>query len=122
VDLLQKQIAALSAKIDALHQVVEQLSDQVTQAIAEGRLTTTPAASGRDNHQASHGYSTNADHYLDHKDILMDGNHADSRGSNSEKPLTQEVQIQRLTAQLTAAYNQIAALEERLLSRRVTIS
>jgi hypothetical protein len=33
--------------------------------------------------------------------------------------ITPEIQVQRLTAQLTAAYNRIAALEEQLLSRRV---
>jgi len=31
---------------------------------------------------------------------------------SGEKELTPEIQIQRLTAQLTAAYNRIAALEE----------
>ncbi len=30
-----------------------------------------------------------------------------------------EIQIRRLTAQLTAAYNRIAALEEQLLSYRI---
>jgi hypothetical protein len=36
-----------------------------------------------------------------------------------DKLLTPEIQIQRLTAQLTAAYNRIAALEEQLLLKRI---
>jgi hypothetical protein len=35
-----------------------------------------------------------------------------------EQDLSPQIQIQRLTAQLTAAYNRIAALEEQLLSKR----
>lgn len=35
-----------------------------------------------------------------------------------EQQLSPEFQIQRLTAQLTAAYNRIAALEEQLLAKR----
>jgi hypothetical protein len=35
-----------------------------------------------------------------------------------EQDLAPQVQIQRLTAQLTAAYNRIAALEEQLLAKR----
>jgi hypothetical protein len=37
-----------------------------------------------------------------------------------DRPLmTQDIQIQRLTAQLTAAYNRIAALEEQLVANRI---
>jgi hypothetical protein len=36
-----------------------------------------------------------------------------------DKNLTPEIQIQRLTAQLTAAYNRIAALEEQLMKDRI---
>jgi uncharacterized coiled-coil protein SlyX len=35
-----------------------------------------------------------------------------------EQDLSPQIQIQRLTAQLTAAYNRIAALEEQLLAKR----
>jgi hypothetical protein len=36
-----------------------------------------------------------------------------------EYEISSELQIQRLTAQLTAAYHRIAALEEQLLAKRI---
>ena len=53
-----------------------------------------------------------------HKDILMDSVYVDPETSGDDTVLSAEVQIQRLTAQLTAAYNRIAALEEQLLATR----
>jgi hypothetical protein len=57
---------------------------------------------------------------MEHKDVLLDGN-SDFTNShqNSEKTISADIQVQRLTAQLTAAYNRIAALEEQLLARRI---
>lgn len=48
------------------------------------------------------------------KDILND----DEPNSVFHRGMSPEAQIQRLTAQLTAAYNRIAALEEQLLTKR----
>jgi hypothetical protein len=118
VDLLQKQIMVLTAKVDALHQVVEQLNQRVLQAISDGKLA--PAQPKLEpmspSYTAQQGYG-NSEESLEHKDILLDrvGN---DRSRQGDKPLSAEVQIQRLTAQLTAAYNQIASLEERLLAQR----
>jgi hypothetical protein len=42
----------------------------------------------------------------------------DNRQQIREQDLSPQIQIQRLTAQLTAAYNRIAALEEQLLAKR----
>jgi hypothetical protein len=53
---------------------------------------------------------------MDHKDILVDGRH---RFRETETVISADTQIRRLTAQLTAAYNRIAALEEQLLSYRI---
>jgi hypothetical protein len=41
----------------------------------------------------------------------------DNRQQIREQDLSPQIQIQRLTAQLTAAYNRIAALEEQLLAK-----
>ena len=57
--------------------------------------------------------------FLEHKDILLDDSYFDKNSQSLEKELSAEIQIQRLTAQLTAAYNRIAALEEQLLSKRM---
>lgn len=56
---------------------------------------------------------------MKHKDVLSDHNYLESETQGGERILTPEVQIQRLTAQLTAAYNRIAALEEQLLAKRI---
>jgi hypothetical protein len=56
---------------------------------------------------------------MEHKDVLADHNAIESLSHSGEKMLSSEVQIQRLTAQLTAAYNRIAALEEQLLAQRI---
>lgn len=56
---------------------------------------------------------------LRHKDILEDDtHHSDSDLVLQNHYLAPDMQVQRLTAQLTAAYNRIAALEEQLLSQR----
>ncbi|MGG6293430.1 hypothetical protein ACQ4M4_03315 [Leptolyngbya sp. AN02str] len=64
-----------------------------------------------------HRYSLDAD--MEHKDILSDADFLDTDSHSGEHSLSPELQIQRLTAQLTAAYNRIAALEEQLLSKRI---
>lgn len=120
MDLLQKQIMVLTAKIDALHQMVEQLNLKVVQVLAEGSLSQINPQNGTlpMGYGVGHSYRK-TDLTLEHKDILQDHTHTDLAGKNGDKPLSPEVQIQRLTAQLTASYNQIAALEERLLAQRV---
>ncbi|MEO0867664.1 MAG: hypothetical protein AAFY17_04280, partial [Cyanobacteria bacterium J06642_11] len=55
---------------------------------------------------------------LDHKDILNDEPHFGLDQLTGNQSLSPEIQVQRLTAQLTAAYNRIAALEEQLLAYR----
>jgi hypothetical protein len=57
---------------------------------------------------------------LEHKDILMDGIvYPEINYQVRDRQITPEIQIQRLTTQLTAAYHRIAALEEQLLRQRV---
>jgi hypothetical protein len=56
---------------------------------------------------------------MEHKDVLVDNYSSEASMYSGEKALSPEIQIQRLTAQLMAAYNRIAALEEQLLAQRV---
>lgn len=51
--------------------------------------------------------------------MLLDSSYLDLDRQNTETTFSSDVQIQRLTAQLTAAYNRIAALEEQLMAARV---
>ncbi|GAB4368692.1 MAG: hypothetical protein Kow00121_08050 [Elainellaceae cyanobacterium] len=121
MDLLQEQIAILNIKVDALHQVVEGLSSQTTEVLSELRLASGDkkySLSGINSSQYTHSYR-GVEGEMEHKDVLSDFIYPDSESQTGERNLTPEVQIQRLTAQLTAAYNRIAALEEQLLSKRI---
>jgi hypothetical protein len=117
---LQKQVSILSNKVEALYQIVDQLSGKVSDAFSECRLTPIQEKVSKDStgHYSNQGYSISRTG-MEHKDILVDSNQLDAHIQSGEKELSPEIQIQRLTAQLTAAYNRIAALEEQLLARRV---
>jgi hypothetical protein len=65
------------------------------------------------------GHSFITNNGLQHKDILDDDGPLDGDISTPENALAPDMQVRRLTAQLTAAYNRIAALEEQLLSQRI---
>ncbi len=120
---LQKQVNILSNKVDALYQVVDQLSGKMSDALSECRLTPVPGTKDSLGINANGRYSNQSNGVarpmMEHKDVLVDGNELDSHIQTGEKELAPEIQIQRLTAQLTAAYNRIAALEEQLLARRI---
>jgi hypothetical protein len=123
MDSVQDQMSHLNTKVDALHEITEQLRDQITVILSELKLATgsrspvSPAGvnTGRYSYQTRHHFNND----MEHKDVLMDDNYPESDFQSGDRVLAPEVQIQRLTAQLTAAYNRIAALEEQLLSRRV---
>lgn len=124
MDAVQKQIIALSHKIDTLYQMIEQLSHKVSDALSEINQSSAqengqsqPVANARPQSYKVHSLM---DSVMEHKDVLMDGNSEMTNSSqNNENSLSADIQVQRLTAQLTAAYNRIAALEEQLLARRI---
>jgi hypothetical protein len=61
----------------------------------------------------------NNDWIIAQQDVLIDSSGVEiSHHQIKEQDLAPQIQIQRLTAQLTAAYNRIAALEEQLLAKR----
>jgi hypothetical protein len=121
MEALQKQIIILSNKIDAIYVLLEQLDRKVSNCTGEKETT------DRDSFllELKKAENTNfndiiIDPSLEHKDVLIDDNYrpkSDRCIENSE--LTADIQIQRLTAQLTAAYHRIAALEDQLLSKRI---
>jgi hypothetical protein len=55
---------------------------------------------------------------LIHQDILGNQDYLEDMVECDPPNITDDIQIRRLTAQLTAAYNRIAALEEQLLAKR----
>ncbi|MEH1770780.1 MULTISPECIES: hypothetical protein [unclassified Nostoc] len=122
MELLEQQILTLSQKLDALCQVIEQLDGKVTQAFSECSLANTQAKDNYQGNGVAGGYQfkgrNNLNPEMEHKDVLTDGIYLDMHRQSGDN-ITPEIQIQRLTAQLTAAYNRIAALEEQLLRERI---
>jgi chaperonin cofactor prefoldin len=122
MDSLENQVTILSTKIDALHQMVEQLNQKTAEAMSELKGSTSGSyaiQSAASNRGYSYQRSNSHDSSMEHKDVLVDTNYPESDSQSGDRALLPEIQIQRLTAQLTAAYNRIAALEEQLLLRRV---
>jgi hypothetical protein len=122
MDSLEKQVQDLSYKLDALYQVIEQLDAKVSQALSEASLDRTQAKDLLENKDARKQERVghlNFNLQMEHKDVLVDGMYHEGNLQGAERQLTPEIQIQRLTAQLTAAYNRIAGLEEQLLLKRI---
>jgi chaperonin cofactor prefoldin len=122
MESIQGQVNVLDQKIDTLYQAIDQLSHRIAELLTDRQLKESEVnlVGGRA------GYGSQVHHYrdalLDHKDVLVDGEGMESHLHLSERAMSPELQIQRLTAQLTAAYNRIATLEEQILSRRVLSS
>jgi hypothetical protein len=126
MDSLHNQVSELNIKVDALHQMFEQFGYQTTEMLltlkrlGEERRTSfqSDASLSRSTYQAYQNRSM-LDSEMEHKDILSDLSYTDLEAQNGDRSLSLEVQVQRLTAQLTAAYNRIAALEEQLIAKRI---
>lgn len=129
MDRLQEQVMLLNSKLDTLNETIQRLTQQLSVGLpatagvepvpktlvhelvgsgvvgqaTSGRLADVMAANERS---------------LDYRDVLIDDTYFEIVPPSSEKDLTPEMQVQRLMAQLTAAYNRIAGLEEQLMSRR----
>ena len=122
MDTLQQQINIMSTKVDALYQLIEQLSSKLSDVATECKFGADQLQrpdSGSTNNYRSYQEYAGFDFSMEHKDVLVDHTSVESSTHSGERQLAPEVQVQRLTAQLTAAYNRIAALEEQLLSRRI---
>ncbi len=122
MQLLQEQIIGLSKKVEAIHAIIEQLNDKVSNYMITEKTNKYQARETDSNLQQANELKEKYnffDRELEHKDVLVDDNYPNYNSQNIDLELTSEIQIQRLTAQLTAAYNRIAALEEQLLSKRV---
>jgi len=97
---LHEKIEGLHEKLDQLQLSLQLLPEQIAQVLRSPSVNAAPPPAL-------------------FKDVLPEEEETVSRPPSSNgRMLSPEAQIQRLTAQLTAAYNRIAALEEQLMSRR----
>jgi hypothetical protein len=120
MDSIQAQVVVLTDKVDALHQMIDQINAQISIILA-----TAQEASGEVSHlvptaqdQGQFYGQSLLDAVCEHKDVLVDSAYMSLDRHPHQANFSQDIQIQRLTAQLTAAYNRIAALEEQLLAAR----
>jgi len=123
MEALRQQVTVLTQQVDSLYKLIENLNEKLLESAKETKLAQQhsndrPGTVGNDKTSPYQTYSR-LDALLEHKDILLDDSYFDKNSQSLEKELSSEIQIQRLTAQLTAAYNRIAALEEQLLSKRM---
>lgn len=125
MDTLQIQIGDLKDKVERLYELVERISLQV-QGLSDNKQTISSVNSyslstfARKNNNFKP--ESTLESQLTHKDVLVDDNsstNSNLANSESNPNLSPDIQIRRLTAQLTAAYNRIAALEEQLLTYRI---
>lgn len=131
MESLEKQILSLSGKVEAIYAVIERLDMKLSQVLSvssgnDGIIVPQVMADIIDDslpnpEEELYEVSENLNFSLEweHKDILSDVIYPEMNYQARDKQITPEIQIQRLTAQLTAAYHRIAALEEQLLRERV---
>jgi hypothetical protein len=123
MDSLQKQLDILGSKVDGLYQLIDQLTGRVSDIVTECKLSSdqdmVDEVGGSHSHHRAGRSPSNFEQAMEHKDVLFDGDGLEATMQTPERQLSPEIQIQRLTAQLTAAYSRIAALEEQLISKRI---
>jgi hypothetical protein len=132
MESMQRQILELHYKVDQLYRIIEGLSNKIADATEpwgergshahqKDVLAKDSQPTSLSNHTVSKRQKANKQNI--HKDILDDSNNGREyyQKSDLEELLSPDVQIQRLTAQLTASYHRIAALEEQLLAVRSKI-
>ena len=139
MESIQQQISALTHKVDRVYQILAREAAQDLEHKAAGREETSighplnrediQLVGGQNPRLRQDGYTelaSNSNYRQDstewiiaQQDILIDSSGVEiSHHQIKEQDLAPKIQIQRLTAQLTAAYNRIAALEEQLLAKR----
>jgi hypothetical protein len=146
MESIQQQISILTRKVDRVYQIIDRLNQHVFETLdpqivsreetsvkypidRENSLSGDVRQMSPETNYRSQGYAdlpSGATYRRDpsewaiaQQDILIDSSGVEiSHRQIKEQDLSPQIQIQRLTAQLTAAYNRIAALEEQLLAKR----
>ncbi len=125
MDTVQKQLLTLQERVDALYQITEQINEKFLDAVATNKAAASTdlkeAESPNYSRYSNPWYQSYRDPSMEHKDVLRDNGTGEAQPTG-DQIMSTELQIQRLTAQLTAAYNRIAALEEQLMARRVAVA
>ncbi|MGB3535874.1 MAG: hypothetical protein WBA13_20455 [Microcoleaceae cyanobacterium] len=128
MDTLEQQVTLLNHKVDTLYEVIREmnlkLSDTSNSQDSSTTIETLIPKLEQPINDIAFSPPPQKQNRFEHKDVLIDDSYTETNFviHREEPSITADIQIQRLTAQLTAAYNRIAALEERLLSQRPSTS
>jgi repressor of nif and glnA expression len=122
MDFLEQKMLEMNSRLDQTQVSVETLQELMSQLSTDVRSMLQSSGQGVPiDIQRSHSNGNSLGQTLadsGHKDVLQDEDGMATTGL-SDRTLGPDMQIRRLTAQLTAAYGRIAALEEQLLMRRI---
>ncbi|WP_199249560.1 hypothetical protein [[Phormidium] sp. ETS-05] len=124
MDSLETEVKMLVGKVADLYEMVAQINTKMSLILAEQELIGAPVIEPplldiKENHIYGRNRVT-FEPSEEHKDVLVESKSSvNTNIPYLDRELTPDIQIQRLTAQLTAAYNRIAALEERLLAEKI---
>lgn len=128
MEILKMQVDSLTRKVDLIYAMIEEMNVKLSLELNTRSMQ---------NYQARISDNFMTEYLITEEDELVDNLHHNYphsyqrdhkvRGTertfgnsiDADQELATDLQLQRLTAQLTAAYNRIAALEEQLLSTRI---
>ncbi|NJL98547.1 MAG: hypothetical protein HC924_06865 [Synechococcaceae cyanobacterium SM2_3_2] len=121
---IQAQVDRLQEQVRDLHVAIERMPEQIASVLLSaqeigsgaGIPVIQPVAAAVDGHYAAE--NSGAESEETYSFLLKEESPASSQRQMGHH-ISPEAQVQRLTAQLTAAYNRIAALEEQLLAQRI---
>ncbi len=124
MDSLETEVKMLVSKVADLYEMVAHINTKMSLIFAEQELIGSPVIEPPKLDIKEHQiYGRNRvifEPSEEHKDVLVESKSSVNDSIQYlDQELTPDLQIQRLTAQLTAAYNRIAALEERLLAEKI---
>jgi hypothetical protein len=114
---VQSYIDELKRQLDLLYQLVENIQQGVAPDHSLGEVSLTSVMPKIDAAAFGLDMSVGGESFY-HKDILFDESLSLEGHGIAEEHLSPELQVKRLTAQLTVAYKRIAQLEEQLLSQQ----
>jgi hypothetical protein len=121
---IQAQVDRLQEQVRDLHMALERMPEQIASVLisAQGmatRATSVAAGSNGSHHPLSVKTPEPEPETEETYSFLLKEETPAYNQRQMGQHITAEAQVQRLTAQLTAAYNRIAALEEQLLAQRI---
>ena len=135
MEILKMQVDSLTRKVDMIYAMIEEINAKLSlelntrsmqnyQArISDNFMTEYLMVEDELEDDLSNNYPNNySNNYPSNyqRDNRVRGmERTVGNGLDTDQELAGDLQLQRLTAQLTAAYNRIAALEEQLLSNRI---